>query len=104
MKKARDISNRVKMMFMVLYLTMMPAMVSHAAESYAENGTKWILDQLFWVVICACIILLVGAFMKRSTVAMITIVIMGGMMAFFCKNPEKVIEMGETFARAITGG
>lgn len=74
------------------------------ASSYAENGVKWFLDQAFWVVIGVMVFCAIAAYVKHATAAMVTSIIVGGIVAFMCKNPESVIKIGEALGKAVTGG
>jgi predicted signal transduction protein with EAL and GGDEF domain len=98
--------NRIrKAMTMVItfqfVLTM--AMTSYASD-YAKNGVMWFLDQAFWFVIGVMAFCAITAYVKHATAAMVTSIVVGGIVAFLCKNPESVIKIGDALGRAVMGG
>lgn len=93
---------KMLMVFLTIQMTLSMAMVTFAAN-YTENAGKWVLDQAFWVVIVVTVLVAIGAWMKHATTAIIMTVIVGGALAFFCKSPELIVEVGSTLAQAIFG-
>ena len=96
---------RCVFMILTIQLILSIAMVSFASGgNYAENGVKWLLDQIFWVVLAATVIGALVAATKKATTALVTTIIIGGVVAFLCKSPETISTIGDVIGRAITGG
>ena len=91
---------RVVGLWVTLQLMLSMTMVAYASN-YAENAAKWGLDQLFWIVLAVTAFALVGAIVRKSTSTMIISLVVGGVVAYFCKNPEKISSIGETIGGAI---
>ncbi|MCC2821003.1 hypothetical protein LK537_27285 [Lachnoclostridium pacaense] len=94
---------KVITIWLTVQLVLSMAMVSWASN-YAENAAKWGLDQAVWVVLFITLAVSIGAAMKHATGTMFTTIIIGGLLAFFCKQPEKVIEIGNAIGNKIFGG
>ncbi len=79
------------------------AMTSYASD-YAKNGVNWFLDQAFWVAIGCMAVGIIVSYVKHATAAMVTSAVLGGIVAYVCKNPESVIKIGDALSRAVMGG
>lgn len=91
----------LKVWFMIQIIFSM-TMVAYAAN-YAENAAKWGLDQAFWIVVIIAIGVAISAWMKHATGTMIVTILIGGLLAYLCKNPEKVTEIGTALGSKIFG-
>lgn len=99
--------NRIKMVmtiFLMVSMFLAFTMVSYASANYGENGAKIVLDNVFWVVLTITVMMSIAAWMKHATVFLVMTMIIGGMIAFFCKYPEKIAVVGESLAKAIFVG
>lgn len=94
---------RILIVILSIHMVLSMTMIAFAAN-YAENAAKWGLDQAFWIVILITVIVAIGAWLRHATSAMVISVVVGGILAFFCKNPEKVTEIGNALAQTIFGG
>ena len=93
------------MVVLVANLILAFSMVAFAGDTnYAERGAKVILDNAFWVVLVVCVIIIISAFLKHSTITIVMTIIIGGIIAYFCKYPEKLTVVGETLSKAVLGG
>lgn len=96
---------RCVFMILTIQLILSMAMVSFASGgNYAENGVKWLLDQIFWVAIAGTVIGALVAATKKATTALVTTIIVGGIVAYLCKAPETISTIGDVIGRTITGG
>lgn len=94
---------KVMLMVITMQFVLMTAMTSYASN-YAKNGTTWLLDQAVWVIIGVMVVVAVGCYIKKATVAMITTLVVGGALAAVCAIPESVVKVGEALLRAVVGG
>lgn len=85
-----------------LTLTMISGMTMTCyAGSYSENAVKWGLDELSWIILIVAISLAAAAAVKRSTGAIITSILIGGILFFLCKNPTVIGEVGDKLGSKI---
>lgn len=94
---------KVVTLVMTMHFVLAMAMTSFASD-YAKNGVSWFLDQAFWVVLGLMALGIIVSYTKHATAAMITSAVIGGVVAYVCKNPESVIKIGDTLSRAVMGG
>lgn len=78
--------------------------ITSYADNYAKNGVKWFLDQAFWVAIGFMVVGIIVSYVKHATAAMVTSAVLGGIVAYVCKNPESVIKIGDALSKAVMGG
>lgn len=90
-------------MVIAMHFVLIMAMTSYASD-YAKNGVSWFLDQAFWVSIGFMAIGVIVSYVKHATAAMVTSAVVGGIVAYVCKNPESVIKIGDALSRAVMGG
>ena len=84
-----------------IQLTLSMAMVSFASgANYAENAAKWGFEQAFWVILFVA----AGAWMKHALSAAIVTVIIGGILAYICKQPEVISTIGNAVGSRVFGG
>lgn len=94
-----------KVMFMVITMqfVLMTGMTSYASN-YAKNGATWLLDQAVWIVITIMAGVAIGCYLKKATVAMVTTIVVGGVLTGICAKPEAVTKIGDALLKAVTGG
>ena len=101
-----DKFKRCVLMVLTIQLVFAMTMMSFASGggNYAESGVKWFLDQAFWVVIAITVFGAIAGVLKHATSAIIITIIVGGLIAFLCKQPETIANIGDTIGRIVTGG
>ena len=93
------------MILISIQLTLSMAMVSFASgANYAENAAKWGFEQAFWVILFVTLIVAAGAWMKHALSAAIVTVIIGGILAYICKQPEVISTIGNAVGSRVFGG
>ena len=87
-----DNFKRCVLMVLTIQLVFAMTMMSFASGggNYAESGVKWFLDQAFWVVIAITVFGAIAGVLKHATSAIIITIIVGGLIAFLCKQPETI--------------
>lgn len=90
-------------MVMTMHFGLGMAMVSYAGD-YGKNIATWGLDQAFWIVLLLMGISMAVSFAKHATVGIIITAVVGGVVAYACKNPEQAIKIGDALSRAVIGG
>lgn len=97
---------KIKMLLTAVTATIVTfgSIVTAYAGNYAENAVKYGLQESYWVVLGVTAVVAIGAWIRRSTVAIIVSLIVGGLIAYGCKNPEIISRVGETIGQAIFGG
>ena len=89
------------MILLSIQLTLSMAMVSFASgANYAENAAKWGFEQAFWVILFVTLIVAAGAWMKHALSA----AIIGGILAYICKQPEVISTIGNAVGSRVFGG
>lgn len=101
--KGNAIFRKIMLMAVTMQFVLMTAMTSYAAN-YAKNGTTWALDQAVWIIIGIMVFVAIGCYVRKATVAMITTLVIGGLLSAVCLIPESVVKVGEGLLRAIVGG
>lgn len=94
---------KIMLLVTTMQFVLMTAMTSYASN-YAKNGATAILSEATWVVIVVMVGVAIGCYIKKATVAMITTIVVGGILTFVCANPESVTKVGESLVRAVVGG
>jgi len=90
-KRQTKIIKRAAAFLCTAVLLTMPAA---AANTYAENGAKWILDGVFWVVIVLGIFGAGMSIVKRNVTAALGIIIGSALVCVLCSNPEIIVSLG----------
>lgn len=91
---------------LVMQIIMMMSMVSLAAgdANYAERAVSWFLDNAFWIVIAVTIFGMITLQLKHATSAMLVTLVVGSIVAFLCKSPETISNIGAAIGEIITSG
>ena len=93
------------MILLSIQLTLSMAIVSFASgANYVENAAKWGFEQAFWVILFVTLIVAAGAWMKHALSAAIVTVIIGGILAYICKQPEVISTIGNAVGSRVFGG
>ncbi len=71
------------------------------AKDYGEKIGTWFLDQLFWFGIVALAIGLFTCLLKKAWVTMLVTAIIGGIALVFIKEPNFLVDIGESIYHAI---
>lgn len=72
-----------------------------ACASYGQNASKWVLDQLFWVLLVGVIIAVAAMAVKRNFVGALTTSLVGAVVVYFVKNPTKLEEIGTSIMKTV---
>ena len=75
-----------------------------SGANYAENAAKWGFEQAFWVVLFVTLVVAAGAWMKHALSTAIVTVIIGGILAYLCKQPEVISTIGNAIGSRVFGG
>ena len=65
-------------------------------NTYAENGAKWVLDGIFWIVAVAVIFGAGMSAVKRNATGAVGILLASAIICVFCKNPDLLTTIGNT--------
>lgn len=95
---------RVVGIWLTMQLTFAMTTVAFAATNYGENAARWGADQLFWIVVVITLAVMANQAMRRSITGCLGSLAIGGMVAYFCKAPEKIITIGEVIGNTVFGG
>lgn len=94
-----------KIIGLVLVFVMVFAIPAFAAgTNYGENFGRWLLDQIFWVGAVALAIVLIKLFILKDYTKMVVSLIVGGVVLFIIKYPDKIQTVGQTVYNIIFGG
>ena len=74
-----------------------------SGANYAENAAKWGFEQAFWVVLFVTLVVAAGAWMKHALSTAIVTVIIGGILAYLCKQPEVISTIGNAVGSRVFG-
>lgn len=72
--------------------------------NYGENFGRWFLDQIFWVGAIALAVVLIKLFIARDYTKMVISLIVGGVVLFIIKYPDKIQSVGQSIYNIIFGG
>ena len=77
-------------------------LVVHAASgNYGQNAALWFLDQIFWIVLAAVVVIAAICILKKNTVGAIVTVIVGVVVLVLIKNPMILTGVGENIVNKI---
>ena len=65
-------------------------------NTYAENGSKWILDGIFWIDAVGGIFGAGKSAVKRNATGAVGILIGAALICVLCKNPDLLTTMGNS--------
>ena len=71
------------------------------SANYGQNAANWMLDQVFWVILVAVVIVTAMAAVKRNFTGALITVIVGAVVLYFVKNPTKLSDIGDTIMTTI---
>ena len=60
------------------------------AQIMQRMQAKWGFEQAFWVVLFVTLVVAAGAWMKHALSTAIVTVVIGGILAYLCKQPEVI--------------
>lgn len=89
---------------LVLVFVMVFAIPVFAAPNYGENFGRWLLDQIFWVGAVALAIVLIKQFIQKDYTKMVISLVVGGVVLFIIKYPDKIQAVGQSIYNVIFGG
>ena len=71
------------------------SMVVFASGNYGQNGTNWVLDQIFWAALAIFVIVALVMAAKRNMIGVLTTFIVGSIICYFIKYPTTLSDIGE---------
>lgn len=83
------------------FLTLLYSNAVLASASYGQNASSWFLEQMFWIVLVAVVIVVATLAAKRNFVGALTTALVGSVVVYFVKNPTKLEEIGNSIMNAI---
>jgi hypothetical protein len=89
--------NVEKIVYTCIITTMMILTFSFtalASNTYAENGAKWLLDGVFWIVAVGGIFGAGMSAIKRNATGAVGIILAAAIICVFCKNPDVLTNIG----------
>ncbi len=96
---------RVMMSLMTFVLLLWSSgFYSLADANYGKAAGSWVLEQLFWIGIVCLAVGLVGCIMKRAWIAAIILVIGGGILLAFMKDPNLISTIGKNIVNTVFNG
>lgn len=76
----------------------------YAISNIGENVGNWFLDQLFWFALIVVFVLIVICASKKAWIAMVTVIIGGGVILFLIGSPLSIKDIGSQFWNIIVNG
>lgn len=76
----------------IVLMFSIPALAS--SNTYAENGAKWILDGIFWIVAVGGVFGAGMSAVKRNATGAVGILLGAAIICVFCKNPDILVTIG----------
>lgn len=72
-----------------------------SAANYGQNASSWFLEQMFWIVLVAVVLVVATLAAKRNFVGALTTAVVGSVVVYFVKNPTKLADIGNSIMNAI---
>lgn len=84
-----------KLAFLGIWIsTIMSTNIAYAGIAVAENGAKWIGQQVVWVIIGFIFIAFIKAIANKAWTQVIMTVVGGGVLAALALKPEYILQIG----------
>ena len=96
-------SKKIKIMtfLMMLMCAFMARSTSIYAADIGEKAGNYVLDQVFWIILVALVIIIGLAVVKRNISGVIVTIVIGGIALYLIKNPTALETLGTTIAKTI---
>lgn len=103
-EKVSDPKVKKVIYYFLLACMLLPTRVQVAyAVDYGKKASDVATDQLFYVALILIAVALIGTLIKRNYIGALSVIIGGGIVVYFIKNPEKIANIGESIAKLIFG-
>lgn len=100
-ERRRNFLIRLRCFIIMICMYCSNAALVLADTNYGENAGKWVLEQLFWAAVVVVAIALIGCLLKRAFAAGGIVVVVGGLVCYFIKNPTKINSIGGSLGKVI---
>lgn len=95
--------NFKRIAFLTIFMVMTLPTMAFATANYGENFGKWALDQLFYVVVVALALALIGCVAKRNITGLIVTLLIGLLVIAVIKDPEGLKNIATAIWNVIKG-
>ncbi|MDD3202690.1 MAG: TcpD family membrane protein [Pygmaiobacter massiliensis] len=104
-EKTTETSKKQFRFFLAGILTMVAMVLpAFAAGDYGQNAGTWALDQLFWVGIVIVAVIVIREMLRKNVTGLVVTLVIGGIVLFVIKAPDKLATIGETLFNVVTFG
>lgn len=92
-----------RVMYLTVFVVLTMPTMAFATANYGENFGKWALDQLFYVVVVALALALIGCVVKRNIAGLIVTLLIGLLVIAVIKDPDGLKTIATSIWNVIKG-
>lgn len=97
-EKKERIYKSICVLIMTVVIFMGNVQYAFASTDYGQNIETWIVSQVKWLALAALVIVILVLLSKKAWMALIGVIIGGGLAVYFIANPTKIQDIGEKLA------
>lgn len=91
------------MVLSLLITFMMTTTAVYAANDWGKNAGQWVMDQAWWLALAVIAVVCIKFAVKKMWAQFFGFLVLGGLVVFFVKYPDKLLLVGQTLYNIVTG-